>query len=110
MLKVKVNSKKDHHFDSGFELLLCQLRCLPLIRLSIKKIVRLNTDYCIGCAMKKPAFGLLWVKDWAPSSLSSFKGYELQARHKQGWVECLSFYYPRLLYCPDQMLAVMLLS
>ena len=44
------------------------------------------------------------------TSLSSFEGYPLQVRHKQDWAEGLSFYYPRLLHCLDQMLAVMLLS
>ena len=43
-------------------------------------------------------------------SSSSFEGYPLQVRHKQDWGEGLSFYYPRLLHCLDQMLAVMLLS
>ena len=44
------------------------------------------------------------------TSLSSFEGYPLQVRHKQDWGRGLSFYYPRLLHCLDQMLAVMLLS
>ena len=44
------------------------------------------------------------------SSSSSFEGHPLQARHKQDWAEGLSFYYPRLLHCLDQMLAVMSLS
>ena len=43
-------------------------------------------------------------------SLSSFEGYSLQVRHKQDWAEGLSFYYPRLLHCLNQMLAVMLLN
>ena len=41
---------------------------------------------------------------------SSFEGYPLQIRHKQNWGRGLSFYYHRLLYCLNQMLAVMLLS
>ena len=44
------------------------------------------------------------------SSSSSFEGYPLQVRHKQDWAEGLSFYYPRLLHCLNQMLAVVLLS
>ena len=44
------------------------------------------------------------------SSSSSFKGHPLQVRHKQDWSRGLSFYYPRLLHCLSQMLAVMLLS
>ena len=43
-------------------------------------------------------------------SSSSFEGYPLQVRHKQNWGRGLSFYYPRLLHCLDQMLAVMSLS
>ena len=38
------------------------------------------------------------------------EGHPLQLRHKQDWAEGLSFDYPRLLYFPDQILAVMLLS
>ena len=39
------------------------------------------------------------------------KRHPLLVRHKQDWGrDFLSFYYPKLLYCPDQMLAVMLLS
>ena len=38
------------------------------------------------------------------------EGHPLQVRHKQDWGRGLSFYYSSLLYCPDQMLAVMLLS
>ena len=44
------------------------------------------------------------------SSSSSFEGHSLQVRHKQNWGEGLSFYYPRLLNCLNQMLAVVLLS
>ena len=44
------------------------------------------------------------------SSSSSFEEYPLQVRHKQDWGEGLSLYYPRLLYCLNQMLAVVLLS
>ena len=36
--------------------------------------------------------------------------YPLQVRHKQDWDRGLSFYYPRLLHCLNQMLAVVLLS
>ena len=36
--------------------------------------------------------------------------YPLQVRHEQTGAEGLSFYYPKLLYCLNQMLAVMLLS
>ena len=43
-------------------------------------------------------------------SLSSFEGYPPKVRHKQDWDRGLSFYYPRLLHCLDQMLAVMSLS
>ena len=38
------------------------------------------------------------------------KGHPLQVRHKQNWAEVLSFYYARMLYCLDQMLAVMVLD
>ena len=38
------------------------------------------------------------------------EGHPLQVRRKQDWGRGLFFYYPRLLYCPDQMLAVMLLN
>ena len=44
------------------------------------------------------------------SSSSSFEGYPLQVRHKQDWGREFIFYYPRLLYCLNQMLAVVLLS
>ena len=44
------------------------------------------------------------------SSLSSFEGYPLQVRHKQNWGRGLILYYPRLLHCLNQMLAVVLLS
>ena len=44
------------------------------------------------------------------SSSSSFEGYTLQFRHKQDWGRGFTFYYPRLLHCLNQMLAVMLLS
>ena len=43
-------------------------------------------------------------------SSSSFEGYPLQVRHKQDWGRGLSFYYPRLLHCLNQMLAVVLLN
>ena len=46
----------------------------------------------------------------AKQSLLSFEGYPLQARYKQDWGKGLFFYYPRLLHCLDQMLAVMSLS
>ena len=49
-----------------------------------------------------------------PSSASflihRLKRHPLQVRHKQDWDRGLSFYYPRLLYRLDQMLAVMSLS
>ena len=51
----------------------------------------------------------LHTYSWSSSS-SSFEGYPLQVRHKQDWDEGLFFYYPRLLHCLDQMLAVMSLS
>ena len=38
------------------------------------------------------------------------KGHPLQVRHKQDWAGGLFFYYPRLLFCLNQMLAVMVLS
>ena len=38
------------------------------------------------------------------------EGHPLQVRHKQDWGRGFILFYPRLLYCPDQMLAVMLLS
>ena len=53
---------------------------------------------------------MLLIATYSSSSLSSFEGYPLQARHKQTGAEGLSFYYPRLLHCLDQMLAVMSLS
>ena len=42
--------------------------------------------------------------------MSLFEGHPLQVRHKQDWGGGLSFYYPRLLHCLNQMLAVVLLS
>ena len=45
----------------------------------------------------------------SPSS-SLFEGYPLQVIHKQDWSQGFIFYYPRLLCCLNQMLAVMLLS
>ena len=44
------------------------------------------------------------------SSSPSFEGYPLQVRHKQDWAEGLSFYYPRLLHCLNQILVMVLLS
>ena len=38
------------------------------------------------------------------------KGIHSRSDTNRTGAEGLSFYYPRLLYCPDQMLAVMLLS
>ena len=38
------------------------------------------------------------------------KRHPLQVRHNRTGAEDLSFYYPRLLHCVNQMLAVMLLS
>ena len=38
------------------------------------------------------------------------KGQPLQVRHKQDWGRGFIFYYPRVLYCTDQMLAVMVPS
>ena len=38
------------------------------------------------------------------------EGYPLQVRHKQDRAENLFFYYPRLLHCLNQMLAVVLFS
>ena len=49
-------------------------------------------------------------KTFFQSGRCRLKRYPLQVRHKQDWPEGLSFYYSRLLYCLDQMLAVMLLS
>ena len=46
----------------------------------------------------------------ANSRCRCLEEYLLQVRHKQDWGRDLSFYYPRILYCLDQMLAVMLLS
>ena len=51
-------------------------------------------------------FGL--VRVW--SSSSSFEGYPLQSDTNRTGAEGLSFYYPRLLYCLNKMLAVVLLS
>ena len=39
-----------------------------------------------------------------------WKGIHSRSDTNRTGAESLSFYYPRLLYCPDQMLAVMLLS
>ena len=44
------------------------------------------------------------------SSSSSFEGHPLQVRHKQYWGRGFILLLPRLLYCLDQMLAVVLLS
>ena len=44
------------------------------------------------------------------SSSSLFEGYPLQVRQNRTGTEGLSFYYPRLLHCPNQMLAVVLLT
>ena len=44
------------------------------------------------------------------SSSSSFEGYPLQSDTNRTGAEGLSFYYPRLLHCLNQMLAVVLLS
>ena len=44
------------------------------------------------------------------SSSSSFEGHPLQVRHKQDWGRGFIFYYPILLHCMNQMLAVVLLS
>ena len=38
------------------------------------------------------------------------EGHPLRFSYKQDWAEGLSFHYPRLLCCPDQMLVVTLLS
>ena len=46
----------------------------------------------------------------ALSSSLSFEAYPLQVRHNRTGAEGLSFYYPTLLHCLDQMLAVVLLS
>ena len=43
-------------------------------------------------------------------SSSSFEEYPIQVRHKQNWDRGFIFYYPRLLYCLNQMLAMVLLS
>ena len=40
----------------------------------------------------------------------SMEGHRLWVKHKQDWVESLYFYYHRLLYCLDKMLATMVLS
>ena len=47
---------------------------------------------------------VLSIAKWS----SSFEGYPLQVRHKSDWGQ--DFYYPRLLHCLNQMLAVVLLS
>ena len=39
-----------------------------------------------------------------------WKGIHSSSDTNRTEVEGLSFYYPRLLYCPDEMLALMLLS
>ena len=44
------------------------------------------------------------------SSSSSFEGYHSRSDTNRTGAEGLSFYYPRLLHCLDQMLAVMSLS
>ena len=44
------------------------------------------------------------------SSSLSFEGYPLQVDTNRTGTKGLSFYYPRLLYCLNQMLAVVLLS
>ena len=40
----------------------------------------------------------------------AWKGIHSRSDTNRTWTEGLSFYYPRMLYCLDQMLAVMLLS
>ena len=50
------------------------------------------------------------VDSWGTSSSSSFEGHPLQVRHKQDWGRGFILFYPRLLHCLDQMLAVMSLS
>ena len=43
-------------------------------------------------------------------SLVVWKGIHFKSDTNRNWAKCLSFYHLRLLYCPDQMLAVLLLS
>ena len=89
--------------------------CLVYIYIYIVYIYTIYSDVNFFFIPVKKCLGIVscfcaCVDTFKSSLSSSFEGYPLQVRHKQDWAEGLFFYYPRLLHCLNQMLAVVLLS
>ena len=113
--KLKVTYGASQESCLGFLLFLLYINDLPMVSnfdtsLFAKNILLMMSDWSIESLSKQNPFRTVCQNKLSFVVIVVWKGIHARSDTNKTGAKCLSFYYPftTLLYCPDQMLAVML--